>query len=326
MAMIWLAARLGAASGDSETVVETVANERFIGHVVQENAESVRFDSTTLGEITIPRAKIKSMTIAGKAAGGLTAAPAVVATPPAPSPAPAAPAAKSALREFFHLPANATASIAAGANVKAGVVDMQGYTVSLTFGYNSAKNVFNSVFQYEYSKAGSIVAADDFYLDSLLQHNLGEKTFVLVGGRYRQDKVQAIDHELTAFVAPGLYVTKTPRFEFGFAGGLSELVQDYGSTSPGAPDPPVTRDLGVAAYQFLQFNVLPRVQIVQNNLFTHSVEHGGKYIYRFLLSANLSLTDHFSLINMFAHGYDSQPAAGVGKSQDALTSQLSYRF
>lgn len=318
-----------------EVVIETVSGERLVGRVLQEDGETVRFESSTLGEIRIPQAKIRHRTAPAPTAGGTApgpvasqppppAAPASQATPAAP--APAAPVAKGALRSLLGLPDAVTASIAIGVNLRAGVIDQRGYTASLTVGYQGKKNVFNSVFQYQYMKAGPIRAADDFFFDNLFQHNFSEKYFLLVGGRYRQDKVMAVDEELNIFAAPGVYLIKNPKVEFGFAAGLSGLLQDFGSLAPGLPDPARTRDLGVATYQFLQYQALPRVHIVQNNIFTQSLDDSSKYIHRFYVSANIALTSRLSLMNILGRGYDSQPAPGVKKTQNMLMSQLGYQF
>lgn len=328
-------ARLGAltamlfslgATMSAQTVVETITHERFVGHVIEEDADSVRFESTTLGEIRIPKDKIRTITTPDAAPTAAAAATPPAQAVAAPTPVPLASPAKSWPRRWLHLPESFTASIGAGTSVRSRFIDQRSYTLSLNVGYATEKNVFNSAFQYEYMKAGPIVAADDFFWDNLLQHNWGARSFLLVGGRYREDQVIGLEHELNVFVAPGAYLVKKPVLTLGVAAGPNALAQDYSAAAPGLSDPPKLRDVGLAGYQFLQFQLLPRVSIAQNLLYTHSLEDAKKFVVRLQFSASLAVTEHLSLVGTYSHLHDSRPGPGVGESQNSVTSQLSYQF
>lgn len=324
IALLYCTRSAAAADVRPESVIETISDERLVGKILDQTPEVVHFESATLGEVRVPRRNIRSISPSPTTGKAVAAAPAQTSGSPAPAAGPAAP--KGRLRTLLNLPDTLNATLAGGASVKAGVLDQSLYTVSLTLDWQTGSNVFSSLQQYQYSKVGALLAADDFSSDNLLQHNFTEKVFGLAGANYRRDKVMAVDRQINIFVAPGVYLTKSATFEFGVAAGISQLWQDFGALIPGQTDPAATSDLGAAVYQFMVYRSLPRVLLTQNNLFNQSLRDNDKYIYRFMISATTALTDHLSLITAFGFGYDSKPAQGVGSSQNSLTSQLGYKF
>ena len=324
--LLLAAAPLALAADPAPTVVITTASgERLIGTVASEDADAVNLVSTTVGEVRIPRALIRTMTPSTPAAdeaehtaAGVTAA----AAAPAPAPSPMT----GAIQSLLHLPGKLDLTVGLGLAVQSGILEQTTWSGSGTLDWKLAPyDLLTAVSARRQSTRGTVID-NAFRWDNRIQRDLTPKVFLIAASIYQEDQVLAIDQETILFTGPGFKFANTPKLQIVSVVGPAYFRQQYLAAAPGLPAPPRLNDMSAVLYQTVSYTALPRIKLSGTGLIAQSVEHPSKQLAQLMLSLNVSLTEALTLSTSYSWQRDSRPRVGTAGQQGLLTTQLQLRL
>lgn len=335
ISLIWLLIFVRSYAAD---MIELVNGDRITGEIIKEEGGTVFFRSDLLGDLTFPRASIRTVPAAGTATAPPVAPPAAVVPPVASAPKKSRPAGGTpsvpveklekkkpahSFRETLHIPDALTGKIRLNAYHRNDDYLQEYLDISPSLSLVKGKHSFNWAFNYRYkrddnTRDGSWDKDDDrLTAEQKYRYKLNKRFFSQSRTYWERDLVDEIDPRIIQSFGLGVYVLNNDAFKLDVSVGAGYEYLDISDE--------VTQEITPAFEQSFRWVINSRFSFKETFSFDGD---DTEFQYDFINELEAKLNGSLSIVLKHSVEYDKELTDGVvDESKDVRTAaQVQLKF
>ena len=323
----------------SAAVLELANGDKISGEIVSETEESITFRSPILGELTVPKNKVKIESTISRTE---SLSESLAGLPPSPEPSPTEksdPKPELAAQSAATKPSDETPPWKG--RVEFGFRQQKGRTDSTNFDLRASANrklefdSFEASARLLYGVQGEKTISDRYDASFQWRRELNDRTFAQTLTSFTRDDLKSINQNWEQNVGAGYRVLKTEDHTLNMGGGLTGQYRDSLNTNAGF-------STLVELFQDYQYKISGRITLLQNAVAQYTPDSQTRFItvanqptaiagatnykLRFNTTLQGKLSKQFSMNLRYEYEFDNAVANANARSDQRITSSVGYAF